>query len=230
MSEQTIFCHYNPKDFRGEMQLLGRHGTKINVYSRNPSLPQSSFASDSAGKLIVHEEFEIFQTLWEWGQKRMATRATVKRGQRFKLSDLGSLQDPGDCTAMVCGLFQSPVLTDRPIPKGFVRLWDGTGAPISDPLPLQSAEARSMIRTGDPPKEAMVSLHSTIQGLNKSPYRTESAAELSEVVALCGRVVNMAVWESTHWDFLQSTVRVGNFLRLRSVGIGALSNGLTCTS
>lgn len=183
----------------------------------------------AAGMWIAADEDEYLQTFWDWGQERIATRPTLKRMQRIKLSEVATMDEPGDCTAMVCGLFETQRLSDSPIPRGFLRLWDGTGPPSSDPLPSQGPAALAMIANGDPPSEALVALHSTIGTLNNSPYRTETTRVLSEVVSVCGRVVNVAVWESHHWDFVKRNMRVGDFIRQRNVDRGTLANGLICT-
>ena len=213
------------------MQLLGRTTTKIHVFSRDQSSSMLSFVCDSDGAIIVEDEKEYLDSIWDWGQERIATKPTIKRAQRIKLSEVASMEEAGDCTAMVCGLFETERLSDSPIPRGFLRLWDGTGAPSSDPLPPQilASRATSAATTGDPPTEAMVALHLTIETMNNSPYRTETTLLLGEVVSVCGRVVNLAVWESPHWDFAKRYFKVGDFIRLRNVSKGTLINGLTCT-
>ena len=145
------------------MQLLGRSTTKVTVFSRDQS--SSTFQCDADGTRIAADEHETLVRLWNWGQERIATKPTIRRTQRIKLSEVVSMEEPGDCTAMVCGLVESPRIVDNsPIiimPRGYLRLWDGTGAPSSDPLPVPSAMA--MIAYGDPPTEALVALHSTIE-------------------------------------------------------------------
>ena len=210
------------------MQLLGRTTTKVHVFSPDQSSLTLAFECDADGAKIVAEEKEYLETLWDWGQERMATKPTMKRAQRIKLSEVASMEEAGDCTAMVCGLYETQRISDSAIPRGYLRLWDGTGAPSSDPLPPQIPVDYTMSATGDPPTQAMVALHLTIGTLNNSPYRTETTVALSEVVSVCGRVVNLAVWESPHWDFSKRNFNVGDFIRLRNVGKGTLNTGLTC--
>jgi len=40
---------------------------------------------------------------------------------------------------------------------------------------------------------------------------------LSETVVLTGRVINVAVWELPHWEYLSNHCHVGMFVRLRNV-------------
>jgi hypothetical protein len=79
------------------------------------------------------DETDMFTSLWEWGQRRLATKSTLKRSLRFKLSEGAYIEEAGDSTVMICGMYESPFPTNRQFPQGYIRVWDGTGAPMSDP-------------------------------------------------------------------------------------------------
>jgi hypothetical protein len=79
----------------------------------------------------------------------------------------------------------------------------------------------SSIRTGDPPMEAVAKIAAIVEA------HKETAANLRELqapVSLCGRVVNAFVWEVENWELVHSSVRVGNFIRLRNVAHGQKSD------
>lgn len=210
------------------MQLLGRSNTKISAITREQSTNGSAFQFDGDTPKFGTDELELFRNLWDWGQERIATKATMKRKQRFKLSEVASMIETGDCTVMICGLYETPLLSSQQLPRGFLRVWDGTGAPSSDPLPGKSPAALETIQNGDPPTEALVALHSTVNTLNNSPFCTETTKVLSDIVSVRGSVVNIAVWESPQWEFAKRNFKVGDFIRLRNVGKGTLDSGLIC--
>lgn len=80
---------------------------------------------------------------------------------------------------------------------------------------------------GDPPQEALISLHRTIQELNQSPHCSDATDRLGDVVSVCGQVINVAVWEEPLWRFCQQHLAVGRFVRLRNVSQGIVNN-ITC--
>lgn len=46
--------------------------------------------------------------------------------------------------------------------------------------------------------------------------------------SLCGRVVNVAIWEKPHWDLVAERIAVGMFIRFRNVREGHLWNDQKC--
>ena len=75
----------------------------------------------------------------------------------------------------------------------------------------------------DPPSTALVSL-------SKIKESREGRPPLPVVKRLCGRVVNVAIWEEPHWSILtKSGTRAGRFVRLRNVHEGFFDDvGLNC--
>jgi len=52
--------------------------------------------------------------------------------------------------------------------------------------------------------------------------------ELEPPKAVCGRVVNVAVWEDPSWDLVDASVRIGAFIRLRNVEDRTMASGFRC--
>jgi hypothetical protein len=210
------------------VQLLGRTTTKIDVFSCDYTSKNPTFLLNGMEAVLPTDELETFRVLWDWGQKRIATQAISKPLNSFKLSETASIEEAGDCTAMICGLFETSLPPNSQMPRGFVRVWDGTGTPCSDPLPEKCTAALAGIAHGDPPSEALVVLHSTVEFLNNTPYKSKMTKFLSEIFSVCGRVMNIAIWEAPHWDFVKSNFKIGDFIRFRNVLKGTFDNGLIC--
>jgi hypothetical protein len=137
-------------------------------------------------------------------------------------------------------------------PKGYLRVWDGTGVSISHPYVFFPTLCASIINAffcsrvmwmgwnsclnrlpvsveksmniDDPPCQALVSIQSIIQQLNRlryeEPQNTNTIA-LEPPKSLCGCVINVAVWETCHWEMIQflknSYMNIGKFVRFRNV-------------
>jgi len=120
---------------------------------------------------------------------------------------------------MVSAIIPAPK-TDAPMPLGFLRLWDGTGVPVSDPLPLDTDECKKLTRNGDPPNRAVQSIEESIRCMKSF----NNDFDLEAPISLCGRVANAAIWEREHWHFIRDNISVGMFVRLRNVNYGQLPN------
>ena len=68
------------------------------------------------------------------------------------------------------------------------------------------------IRDGDPPVEAIVQLSKVVQEIQKK----DETFRIAPPQSLCGRVMNVFVWEETQWSYVKATCRVGGFLRIRN--------------
>lgn len=163
---------------------------------------------------------------WRRSQRRFMLHPTMKPEHCFKLSDLSPANNlqllsseetnrRGDLTVMVAAIIPVPENCVSSItPRGFLRVWDGTGPPISDPLPLDSAEAIESIRSGDPPSSTLIVIADIVeklQNLRQNP-------DLCPPKALSGRVANVAIWEQEHWQLVfEKVIKVGLFIRLRNV-------------
>lgn len=97
----------------------------------------------------------------------------------------------------------------------------------SSRLPLASAGAAEAIKKGDPPSEALQAIANIIEYI-KSSDDGDDVSSLEPPRCLCGRVVNVAVWEEPYWNLVIETLQVGTFIRLRNVHENRLWNGLKC--
>jgi hypothetical protein len=98
------------------------------------------------------------------------------------------------------------------VPRGFLRVWDGTGIPVSDPNPIGEQN-----EDGDPPPEVLTRLAAACRKLGLDPP-----------TQVTGRVVNVVVWEDPHWEQIKD-LQPGTFLRLRNAWDDSIQyNKLTC--
>lgn len=134
-------------------------------------------------------------------------------------------------------------LRNQITPAGFVRVWDGSGFSDSDrqvsfldgtcslfsciclgflnDFLLTNSDATSKYHryplailapaqpNNDPPSEALVAISKIKECRNGRP-------PLTIPQRLCGRVMNVAIWENSHWN-LVGHLKVGDFIRLRNV-------------
>jgi hypothetical protein len=167
-----------------------------------------------------------FNNIWKWGQLRLEKRRTMMPSKTFKLMDM-CRQDSDqidlysdetadkhkDLCVMITGKI-SCGFGSTLHPAGFLRVWDGTGFPHSDPLPDIGSQAFECIVDGDPPPEALKRLADLIKRLRD---RIPWARTLVQPTAVTGRVVNVAVWEPAHWKLCCEVLSVGSFVRLRNI-------------
>lgn len=79
--------------------------------------------------------------LWRWGQRRLAGHPTVSENCFLSIDRVGDslngnreVPTAGDLTAVVTAILPVPEqFRRRDTPRGYVRLWDGTGPSRSDP-------------------------------------------------------------------------------------------------
>jgi Telomeric single stranded DNA binding POT1/CDC13 len=212
-----------------ELQLLGNRYVKSKyIVFRDDSddnclstMTTVAVSEEDNFNVSEEEEMELLD-LWEWGQKRLRTYSTMKSVYSFKISDLMPQDDrgseqrhQGDLTVMVAAVFEVPLEIQSCVrPRGFLRVWDGTGPPQSDNLPLNSENALRATKNGDPPTEALVKIAKIVRKLEV--FRENP--DLQPPTKLTGRVVNVAIWEKQHWDLVVAgAIYVGCFVRLRNV-------------
>lgn len=87
----------------------------------------------------------LVNNLYRWGQKRLSNHPTVSPNCYLSIAGLGGNSDndnnnhrevstSGDMTAVVTSIIAIPEeLRRRDTPRGYIRLWDGTGPSQSDP-------------------------------------------------------------------------------------------------
>ena len=121
------------QEYRGEMQLLGRTSTSIQILSRDDENEFGPELIGEGGRDTQNDvEPQFLNELWHWGQQRLATKSTIKDAERFDLSEVDALDGAGDVTVMISGAYETADPEHRRLPFGFLRVWDGTGVPISD--------------------------------------------------------------------------------------------------
>lgn len=124
-------------------------------------------------------------------------------------SPVGESDIRGDTTVMVTSILPFPAMElNGCTPRGFLRVWDGTGIPISDPYPISEHCGED-----DPPPEALIRLAATCQKVGIEPP-----------IQVTGRVVNVAIWEEEHWEQVKDSP-LGSFLRLRNVKEALIFDG-----
>ena len=229
------------QEWQGEMQLMGMRASSYVVFRGDVEKPADEqewtvLPTAKADFSWTENDKSRFIKLWKWGRKRLFSHATMKRSLSFKLSDMQrqdhshiELSDDniqGDLTLLVTAIIPVPSeRRNRLTPRGFLRVWDGTGLPASDPLPLTTPVASSAIMRGDPPPEALIKIASIIKQLQ----RIRQNENLQPPKALTGRVANVAVWEDSHWELVSTVVKVGTFIRLRNVQDRRMEiSGLRC--
>ena len=216
--------------WKGDVQLMGGEGTSYLVFRQDYSSSSLDWIVRSPSKKcsVGEKDEERFPKLWKWGQKRIFQYATIKSDYFWNMADVHRFsidsaepdsQKEGDLTVMVTAMIESPT-TSGISAYGFLRVWDGTGAPSSEPyLPFWSPTAG-----GDPPPAALSNLSRVVMSLRQmKKYENLAVPE-----AVTGRVANVAVWEKSHWDLLVETTQIGSFIRLRNVRMGELAGGQRC--
>lgn len=227
----SLFCDVHSielQEWQEEIQLMGVRASSFVVCRKeavgNGNTGWTLLPTSKSHFDVSDFEKKKFASMWEWGQQRLCNYPTVKASVSFKLSDVqrqgsenvelyNDENSRGDATVMVTAIIpRTSEIADHP--HGFLRVWDGTGVPLSDPLFNFNPQALESVADGDPPVQAVVRLADLVKklgrlGPNKKP--------LLEPCAVTGRVVNVAVWEASHWELVKDVIRIGTFIRLRNV-------------
>jgi len=188
--------------------------------------------------MLDEEDYLRMRDLWLWGQQRFFAHPTINAKERFTIAEMGAQEDQqmqagipaqktvtGDLTAMIAAIIPVPAdqLSDMS-PRAYLRLWDGTGPPSSDRMPIDSLFSREAVREGDPPSSALTAISEVVASFADTDPDTDV---FEPPRSLCGRVVNAVIWEDTQWDLIRdsaSGMRAGKFVRLRNVNDGRLTN------
>lgn len=216
--------------YNNQMQLLATTGRESTITVIRPIESADDSWQFEASPEGIHEAVDVerYKKLWEWGQQRMFNYPTMRTVSRFKIADIGRTgvnAETGkqDATVMVASMFESPpTQSDYPLPRGFLRIWDGTGESQSDNLPIATTAANQAILHGEPPSEVIEYLAKIIQD-----FKNDEEDPIEPPKSLCGKVTNIAIWEDAHWNFVKVNLRPGNFVRLRNISQGQLFHGLS---
>lgn len=238
------------QEYNGDIQLVGRRNSSFYVVRpRNEKLmmenPQGqgwveSYTASKPSMLDV-DDYLRMRALWCWGRKRFGEHPILHGKERISIADVGPVDDleramagvpiertvtNGDLIAMVTAIIPQPPeqVSDR-TPRAFLRLWDGTGRPESDPILVDSLAARQAIQEGDPPSSVLTAISKIVPTLRKGVGSDGESEGFEPPKCLCGRVVNVAIWEAEQWERIRSNesgIRVGKFVRLKNVNDGRL--------
>ena len=216
--------------WKEERQLVSTRASTFVVLRRNGQSANDTnpemYPPNDENVLLSDTEWEHMLDMWHWAQRRFLLHATMKIAHRFRLSDMrmpdsieierySDESTRGDLTVLVASIL--PIPTEQlsgTTPRGFLRVWDGTGVPKSDILPIDTEQARESVKNGDPPTVCLIKISEILlklQELRQNP-------DLQPPKALSGRVANVAIWEKQHWELVnEGIVSVGSFIRLRNV-------------
>ena len=77
----------------------------------------------------------------------------------------------------------------------------------------------------DPPPEVIARIAEVVELHRGSPGMTD----LEVPKSVCGKVVNLVIWEEAAWKLITEHIPAGTFIRLRNVDIGKLrDNNFKC--
>lgn len=142
---------------------MGQRSTGYAVYKGNAAATHifDPKMVVSPGKYSMADgDDERFQSLWRWGQYRLAHFPTIKQSEQRTLEQMRHQHDQGtdgvdseqnlngDLTVMVTAIIPMPE-EDRThcTPMGWLRIWDGTGISDSDRYAFnRSAQGVSYLR------------------------------------------------------------------------------------
>jgi Telomeric single stranded DNA binding POT1/CDC13 len=224
------------EEFKGEIQLVGLKLTSYVVFRGDSEAVDRddrwSVSAVAKGYMLSSQDKELFTRIWRWGQQRIFSFPTLKVDHctqicdMLRVDDTQSVEGDRDFTLMVCSISTVPQdpSTGGVTPRGILRVWDGTGFPISDPVPelLPPSLANLLRSSGDPPSVCLERLAQITRriGALKDEFKVPAPRSLT------GRVVNVAIWEDAHWELVaeRSAVKVGSFIRLRNVRESVLHN------
>jgi hypothetical protein len=222
--------------FNHEVQLIGRPGeTSFVVFRRNPvdeswmTLPMVEDGSEGDNSdSITSQDTDRFIELWKWSQRRLLEHPTMKVEYSFTLDEMKHQGDDAitskascDLVAMVTAIIadnMQPLERQGVSPCGFLRIWDGTGHPESDPYPPVANGALNGSSSPDPPVEVLEKIRLIVSRIKE----LQPESNLCAPDALTGRIANVAIWERSDWELIEEVVSVGSFIRLRNVNDGPL--------
>jgi hypothetical protein len=127
--------------------IVVRHTT---IRSPSVELQNSSLSLDWSISCNCHDAGEhddhpyvnwrLANSLWRWGQRRLSLHPTMSPSIKISIAGLDHPAEnvevavAGDLTAVVTSIIPFPDhLRRRDTARGYIRLWDGTGPPRSDP-------------------------------------------------------------------------------------------------
>jgi len=169
-------------------------------------------------------DWALANSLWRWGQRRLSQHPTISRTCRISIGLVGAFEQTisdRDLTAIVTDITPVPLHLRRcDLNRGYIRIWDGTGPSYADPVDpiVHGAMANMPQPRGDPPEKVLIEIAKIIK--EKSPHDFPDICDGMEApLALCGRVMNVKIWEEPLWNLIEGEnfIHVGSFVRLRNI-------------
>ena len=196
----------------------------------NSTSPDDWFVSDERHAL----DLDLANGLWRWGQLRLSTHPTMSPNCYLAISQVSDHVDnfevsvSGDITAVVTSILPTPEhLRRSDTPRGFLRLWDGTGPSRSDPMPERVVGVSADQSVADPPQQVLVRIEKILKAIASLEQPDTTCSGVSAPLALCGRVINAIIWEEDMWNLIQrdGIINIGSFVRLRNINNAMLPSG-----
>lgn len=230
------------QEYNNEPQLRAKKNSNIIVVrpsetrSFEGTLQDSTSPDDwslSDGRYEV--DLDLTNSLWRWGQRRLSTHPTMSPNCYIAISQVSDHVDnfevsvSGDITAVVTSILPTPEhLRRRDTPRGFLRLWDGTGPSRSDPMPNNVVNASAGQSIADPPEQVLVRIEKILKAISSAEHPDTTYAGVKAPLALCGRVINAIIWEEDLWNLIQrdGIINIGSFIRLRNINNAMLPSGI----
>ena len=136
------------QEWKEDIQLIGKRCSSYvvvrpqNIDLTGPEHTWDIVPTAKGGTSFGKSDIERASALWQWAQGRLANYPTVyQASSKLTLADLARQEQTnvteektGDLTVMISAILPVPAaLKNTTTPLGYLRVWDGTGAPISDP-------------------------------------------------------------------------------------------------
>ena len=132
------------QEHNGKMQLAAFSNSKPVVSVARPAATPGGWTVSAKGGAPPPPRFDeaLASRLYAWGQRRLSSHPTVSGRCAATLSCLNenatageaALASGGDLTVVVTGIVETPEgARTRDSPRGYLRVWDGTGPSRSDP-------------------------------------------------------------------------------------------------
>ncbi|KAL7432027.1 hypothetical protein ACHAXM_002879 [Skeletonema potamos] len=232
------------QEYNNEPQLRAKKNKNIIVVrpraARSPDDPLLNSTSPEDWSVSVSDDekrvvdLDLTNALWRWGQLRLSTHPTMSPNCYIAISQVSDQVDnfevsvSGDITAIVTSILPIPEhLRRRDTPRGFLRLWDGTGPSRSDPMPESVVNTNADQYISDPPEQVLIRIEKILMAISSAEQPDKTCAGVNAPLALCGRVINAIIWEEDLWNLIQrdSIISIGSFVRLRNINNAMLPSG-----
>ncbi|KAL7543791.1 hypothetical protein ACHAXR_013242 [Thalassiosira sp. AJA248-18] len=195
-------------------------------------------------------QWQLVDNLWRWGQHRLSVHPTMSPNCHLSIDNVGDYHNnngnnnlevsiSGDLTAAVTAIIPMPEhLRRRDTPRGYIRLWDGTGPSRTDPLPLNptAGSIPNQPPHNDPPQKVLIEIEKILANISSSsecpPENLGGPCNIQAPISLCGRVINAIIWEDQLWNLIyrENIIDVGSFIRLRNINNAKLPSGTNSLS